>query len=139
MRPSTARFTDFPSEDRFGWSQPHSLSCLSPHPTPLIEPLPTPRDGGTSVKQLAGMRWQSLAMRQSGIHWRVEGWVEKQPDVTKITLGLKAGNEDLRSAFLCMQYAVRSGERLFCSLSQFSYVKTMVVGSGDGLRPLPLS
>lgn len=38
-------------------------------------------------------------MGQSRIQWRAEGWVEKQPDVTKITLGLKAGKVGPRSGY----------------------------------------
>lgn len=70
-----------------------------PTPPPSLNPFPPPGMRSTSVKRLAGMKWQSLAMGQSRIHWRVEGWVEKQPDIARITLGLKAGNGDLRSGF----------------------------------------
>lgn len=84
------------------------------------------------------MTWHFLAMGQSEVHWGAEGWVEKQPDVTKITLGLKAGNAGPRPGFAFVWYAVRSVERLFRSLTQFSYMKTMVVGSGDGLWTLQL-
>lgn len=70
------------------------------------------------MRQLAGMRQQSLAMGQSKVQWRAEGWVEKQSDVTKITVGLKAGNVGPKSGFAFVWYAVRSGERLFCSLTQ---------------------
>lgn len=54
-------------------------------------------------------------MGQSKVHWRAEGWVEKQPDLTKIILGLIARDVGPRSGFTFAWYVVRSVEWLFCS------------------------
>lgn len=62
------------------------------------------------MRQLVGM-----AMGQSKVHWRAEGWVEKQPGLTKIILGLIAGDAGPRSGFTFAWCAVKSVEQLFCS------------------------
>lgn len=54
------------------------------------------------MRQLVGM-----AVGQSKVRWRAEGWVEKQPDLTKITLGLIAGDMGSRSGYTFAWYVVR--------------------------------
>lgn len=54
-------------------------------------------------------------MGQSKVLWRAEGWAEKQPDVTKIALGLRAGNVGYSLAFAFVWYVVKSWEWPLCS------------------------